>query len=934
MTRNNWIRAGESTEKNSVAYFRKTHAVKETPKSITVLVSAHNHLNFYLNGKCLTGYVSPAPTCVPENIYYLSYTLEGAELSEILSSDGKCLAFAARVHYKGDSGASYINGVPAFWAEIEIRYANGVTETVKTDTTWRALSETPYKNGTPSVNSRRNNAQIDYDARKMPDPDVWTAYDYNEASYEDGTWRDAIPAEAETAEWKMRPQKIPEGKLHGTFTPIPIARQETGWQVFDAGQLVSGWVRIRTSAPEGTRIRIRYSEYLEGDVVSTGVGSTKQKSENYCDFYTFSGNGVESFAADLDYRAFRYFEVTGLDHLLSPEELTVEWVSTGITQSAKFSSSDDFLTSLYQICINTQINNVQGMPVDCPHREQSQYLADSQLQYALISYAFEEYAALSYKTLLDFASSQLESGRFTFTAPTEAYKSKAAIPEWDLRYTRILYGYYQKTKDLESTAVFYEAATRNAEYYLKKLNKEGLLEDDPIAWNISDHPVIKHVPDDPGAGIAPTAVNLLLFDTLNLLSELAAVLGKDGESADWSAKAELLKKNINGNLLNTATGMYYQHSDTTLTNTGLTAMAINTGVATPYYLDKELRLLTNTQITDTSIVLTYEIFRAVMDHGNAEQKNSIYERMKKHWGPMVEKGTGTVWEGFLDQSSHSHAWSGYPAYFLLKDFLGVEGLDGKTPSVVPFLPEKVSAVEGSVMLQKDVALKVRLERKDGYELTLDAKDALLEVAVPRTGKTNTVVYANGVKVFEKGKGIDAAEGIQYLGEDAEYVYFRAKITEELTFVSVAEEKADRFFVSVEQSEGGKVVAKCGGVEFVDSVECDGTNQIELTATPEEGYAFLGWHGSMGASEARLSITPDSETLLIPIFERREGKVVPIRQEETVPEPEGEPVSSSSAQEGQTSIQGTNPLLLTLIVILILLVPLGIFLGVKFGRKKK
>ena len=191
-----------------------------------------------------------------------------------------------------------------------------------------------------------------------------------------------------------------------------------------------------------------------------------------------------------------------------------------------------------------------------------------------------------------------------------------------------------------------------------------------------------------------------------------------------------------------------------------------------------------------------------------------------------------------------------------------------------------------------------------------------------------------MKVFEKGKGIDAAEGIQYLGEDAEYVYFRAKITEELTFVSVAEEKADRFFVSVEQSEGGKVVAKCGGVEFVDSVECDGTNQIELTATPEEGYVFLGWHGSMGASEARLSITPDSETLLIPIFERREGKVVPIRQEETVPEPEGEPVSSSSAQEGQTSIQGTNPLLLTLIVILILLVPLGIFLGVKFGRKKK
>ena len=50
------------------SYFRHDYDLKADPVSIAVRTSAHNHLKFYVNGNLITGYVSPAPTALPENI--------------------------------------------------------------------------------------------------------------------------------------------------------------------------------------------------------------------------------------------------------------------------------------------------------------------------------------------------------------------------------------------------------------------------------------------------------------------------------------------------------------------------------------------------------------------------------------------------------------------------------------------------------------------------------------------------------------------------------------------------------------------------------------------------------------------------------------------------------------------------------------------------
>ncbi|MBR7165560.1 MAG: hypothetical protein IKD18_04695, partial [Clostridia bacterium] len=141
-TSSDWIWSTEKVVKNNTSYFRKEFSLKSTPKVLEIKASGHNHLKYYVNGNQISGYVSPAPACLPENVSVLSYRFAGATLSNVMQGNVLCLA--AAVQYMGNSGPNYINAFPAFWTEVTVTYGDGSKEVLKTDTTWRALEDTPY----------------------------------------------------------------------------------------------------------------------------------------------------------------------------------------------------------------------------------------------------------------------------------------------------------------------------------------------------------------------------------------------------------------------------------------------------------------------------------------------------------------------------------------------------------------------------------------------------------------------------------------------------------------------------------------------------------------------------------------------------------------------------------------------------------------------
>ena len=248
---------------------------------------------------------------------------------------------------------------------------------------------------------------------------------------------------------------------------------------------------------------------------------------------------------------------------------------------------------------------MQNMPVDCPHREQSQYLGDSQMQYDLLSYAFSDFVEFDYKTLLDFAGAQLKDGSFPFITPTtvEAFNNK--IPEYDMRYPDLLYQYYYYSGKTDALLEFYDTAARVTECYAKYIDGTGMVAKPPY-WSISDWP--SSIVDD--SGTYQTTMNLHMYDAFDKMALISEVLGRDAEAASYRQRADDISAAITANLIDTKTGIYKDSSNSEKRNPGVTAFAIYLGQAPESLRMQQLDYIAKTELEATSVLPSKEIGRA------------------------------------------------------------------------------------------------------------------------------------------------------------------------------------------------------------------------------------------------------------------------------------------------------------------------------------
>ena len=868
----NWIWASDTVSTNSTAYFRKALDLTGTPEKIDIKTSGHNFMKFFINGNLISGLSSPAPTSLPDDKAYLVYSFSGGDLAALLNANPRQIAFGGIVTYYGLAGLNYVTGKPGFWAEITVTHADGGTQVIETGTDWSALKDTPYANGTVTQQPRTISAKINYDARKMPDPYVFATYGYDESSYTAGAWTAAFPADAETVSYKLRPQMIPEGKVHQVIHPVKAGTQTATRQCFDAGQIVSGFPRITVSgALAGTTITVYYSETLASNgnlnrMIANDSGT------NYNDSYTFSGVGTESFCPDFAFKAFRYFEVNNMGRLLDESEVTVEWASTGIDNTSSFVSSNNLLNKIYDACINTQINNVQGMPVDCPHREQAQYLGDSQSQYDLLSYAFTDFTTINYKTLMDFAAGQRADGRFDYITPSSQHN--LVIPEYDLRYTDMLYTYYWYSGKTDALQSFYGAAVKNVNYYYNTYMRSNGLIAKTSDWHISDWPEPKV--DESGQFL--TVFNLHMYDALNKLSMVAELIGEDDDAVMWAEKAALLSAAINAQLVD-ANGIYYDCLGSSSKIHGVTAYAIFVGQANPRFRERQLDYIAtmynaaSTAEPTTRVILTRVAMHVLMQ-GGAKYKDIVYKMITKEngweWGKMINMGYKTVWEDFGDRWSHSHAWTAFPAKILLQYFVGVNYESPGYSDVVikPFLPDGLNTFTGSVSPVRG-KIETTMTRLSTDSLrtvvSLPAGDPIV-VGVPRFANKNTTVSIQElpeVTIFEDGRRVQGYPGITYLSNDEEYIYFTCESGRVWTFLSSVKTPgtAESYNLTVDATSGGSLKINGTTVNLPYTVSLTTGTSVTIEAVPDTGMKFNSFSGTYASSKSPLTFDISSDTLV-------------------------------------------------------------------------
>lgn len=686
--------------------FKKELSICKKVTSAVLYTSFHTYGKLWVNGNLITGLVTPAPSNIEFSKYYLSY-----DITDFLKKGDN--SFESIIYYINEDGQNFIKGIAGFLCEAHIYYEDGTKDVLASNEDWLTTNDTHYSNNTPFQQNRKMSTVTEYDF-----------------GHKTATWKNVQISEIENEKWGLKPQFIPEGAVYEVINPLPTDLQNIGVQVFDTGKIVSGWVRVCINSKNAQNITIRYSEDLdENGRVRHNVAN--ESSENYLDRFITVPNQNCVFEADFTYKAFRYFEIIGADFIIDTNCINVISAGTKLNTIGEFSCSNPLLCDIYSACIQTQINNTLNALTDCPHREQSQYVADSNLQLDTLLYNFDGYP-LALKVLDDFSFAQYPDGTFPFVYPSN--NKDLIIPEWDLYYLEVMKKAYDYHRDISVIEKYFSTAERVITHALDKIGEDGLVLCDDN-WHIDDWPYPKTTKEKLKCR---SVENFLVYNDLKLLSFFAEKINLHEKSALYIQIADKLKTAIIDKLYNAESLSFTDGLGTASISQAVNVAALYYDITPRKDRNEILNRIANEPL-ECSVVMTNRLLHLLFSNGYDGRAYQILSSPDyPGWGNMILSGYKTVWEGFDNKESHSHAWNAYPARMFQQYICGIntDRINDNILSVSPKVLLPLNFAKTTAVTPKGVVL-VDWEKKDNK--------VYLKVKAPAGIKVNIKLSGNKTK---------------------------------------------------------------------------------------------------------------------------------------------------------------------------------------------
>jgi alpha-L-rhamnosidase len=361
-------------------------------------VTARGIGEFHLNGQrvgneCFT----PGWTDYAKRIQVVTFDVSGlvqpgANAVGAILADGWYAGYLAWTGKRGLYGAQ-----TALLAQLEVDYADGRRVIIASGPEWRTavgpiLAADLY-------NGERYDARLALDGWSLP-------------AFDDAAWTPATVIDP------------PKAKLVARRSG-PVRRQEElavqaqtepqfGVHVFDLGQNIVGWARIRVRAQAGDTVTVRYAEMLNPDGT---LYTANLRSAKATDRYTCRGVGEETYEPRFTFHGFRYVELTGLCEKPQPTDVTGVVVHTDIPPTGSFECSDPLVNRLQQNIVWGQRGNYLEVPTDCPQRdERLGWTGDAQVFIRTACFN-RDVSAFFTKWCVDLADAQYADGAFPHVVP-------------------------------------------------------------------------------------------------------------------------------------------------------------------------------------------------------------------------------------------------------------------------------------------------------------------------------------------------------------------------------------------------------------------------------------------------------------------------------------------------------------------------------------
>ena len=196
--------------------------------------------------------------------------------------------------------------------------------------------------------------------------------------------------------------------------------------IFDLGQNMVGWARLRVQAAAGTKIQLRFGEVLNPDGT---LYTTNLRSARATDTYICRGGGLETWEPHFTFHGFRYVEMTGYPGVPVPSMITGCVVGSDIQPTGTFSCSSRMVNQIQHNIIWGQRGNFLSVPTDCPQRdERLGWMGDAQIFARTATYN-RDVAAFYEKWITDVEDAQSPTGGYSDVSPRMIDPNDGA-PAW------------------------------------------------------------------------------------------------------------------------------------------------------------------------------------------------------------------------------------------------------------------------------------------------------------------------------------------------------------------------------------------------------------------------------------------------------------------------------------------------------------------------
>jgi len=742
-------------------YFRKSFEAGNQIKKATAYISGLGLYELYINGKKVGDQVfAPTVSDYSKRDYYNTFDVtklisKGGNTIGVILGNGRFFSMRHLPYPNWYAIKSY--GFPKMLFQLEIEMQDGSKQFIVSDGSWKVSADGPI---------RANNLYDGEEYNSLKELPGW-----NKPRYNDSDWMQAQLVKAPSDNVKAQPN--PYIKVMETIKPVSVTELKHGVYILDMGQNMVGWVQITAKAGKGDSLKMRFAERLKND---GSLYLDNIRGAEVTDKYVFKGKGNETWEPRFVYHGFRYVEVTGLSYKPDLKSFIGKEIYDQMETTGQIQSSNKTLNDIYKAAYWTIRDNYNGMPTDCPQRDERMgWLGDRSMNSYGESFVFNNNMLYS-KWITDIADAQKDSGSIPDVAP-DYWPVFSDNMTWPSSIIIIPDNLYRQFGNIKVIADNYDAMKKWLFYMRDKYMKDYLLPKDTYGdWCMPPENAKLIHSEDPARKTPGDFIGSVYFyHCLRLMEHYAKLLNKNEDANEYTSLADKVFGAVNNTYLN-KDSLYYANNTVTAN-----ALALSFGIPAKDIRSKVFDNLVYKTVhdynshTSTGLVGGQWIMRTLTDNGNPELAYKIAtNRDYPSWGYMIEQGATTIWELWNGNTADPAMNSGNHVMLLgdfiiwyYEDLAGIKS-DPDNPAFKHIIMKPSSINDLKFVKASYLSEYGQIESK------WNLKDGKFSWDVNIPANTSATIYIPSEKendVTESGKPASKSAGIKFINlENGRAVY--------------------------------------------------------------------------------------------------------------------------------------------------------------------